>query len=370
MKIGIVSIHSAHNYGSVLQAYALQEELKKFSNDVEIIDYRPEYLERQYKLFSIKVYNRYQGLINKIVHLGWRTLMLKKRLDKYHKFEKFIKSNYHLTKKVYKTYDELEKENFNYDIVFCGSDQIWNTDITNGFDKVYYLGFSNNFKKTSYAASVGRSNIEEKYEKDYEKYLKDFNSISLREESSKNIIKKYTNKDIDIVLDPTMLIDSTKWDTLANESNMNILNKYILIYQLEDNKEFDKIVNSISKYLNLKIISLNKKKKYSNEINMPFIGPNDFLYLFKNAEFIITNSFHGTVFSLLYNKRNCIIPHKQTGSRMSDLMNKLGLSDRVIKEYSELNLESISKDIDYKKVNKILNSERSKAEEYIKKALG
>ena len=94
MKIGIVSIHSAHNYGSVLQAYALQESLKKYSDEVDMINYRPNYLDCQYSIFSIKVYKRYKGIINKILHFVWRLIMIPGRLKKYNKFEKFIKNEY------------------------------------------------------------------------------------------------------------------------------------------------------------------------------------------------------------------------------------------------------------------------------------
>ena len=167
MKIGLVSIHAAHNYGSVLQAYALQEKLKEYSKKVEIINYRPNYFECQYKLCSVKVYKRYKGIKSKILHLGWRILKIKQRYIKYKKFEDFISSNYNLTKR-YRTYNELNKEKFDHDVFFCGSDQIWNTDITEGFDKTYYLGFvDSNQIKASYAASLGRKTVDSKYKNEY-----------------------------------------------------------------------------------------------------------------------------------------------------------------------------------------------------------
>ena len=369
MKIGILSIHSAHNYGSVLQAYALQEELKKFSDNVQIINYRPKYFEEKYKMFSISIYSNYKGFLNKLIHLSWRTLKIKSRYIKYKKFEEYIKNRYNLTKK-YSTYEELKKEKFDYDIVFCGSDQIWNTDITEGFDKSYYLGFcDDNVKKASYAASVGRKDINSKYEEEYKKYISRLNYIALREESSKDIIQKYTNKPITITIDPTLLHDKSKWNEIANESKLKITDKYILVYILEENEEFVKIVNAISKKLNLRVISLSKKKRFKNETIFSNAGPEDFVNLFKNADFVITNSFHGTVFSLIYEKKNCIIPHKKTSARMCDLMKKVGLEDRIIRNYSELNLLEINKNIDYDLVNQKIEKERKKAEEYIRNVL-
>lgn len=369
MKIGIVSIHSAHNYGSVLQAYALQEELKKFSDDVEIINYRPKYFEEKYKMFSIGIYSNYKGIFNKIIHLAWRTLMIKSRYTKYKKFENYIKNRYNLTKK-YSTYEELKKENFDYDAVFCGSDQIWNTDITEGFDKTFYLGFCDNkVIKASYAASVARKEIDYKYEEEYKKYISRLDFIALREESSKDIIQKYTEKPVMVTVDPTLLHKKEKWDEIAKESKLNLEDKYILVYVLEDNKEMVKIVNNIAEYLGLKVISVSKKKRFNNETILSDVGPEDFVKLFKNAEFVITNSFHGTVFSLLYEKKNCIIPHKTRGTRMIDLMKKVGLENRIISDYSELNLIEINKDIDYNLVNQKIENERKIAEEYIRNVL-
>lgn len=369
MKVGIISIHSAHNYGSVLQAYALQEELKKFNDDVKIINYRPNYFDTQYKMFSIKVYKRYKGIINKILHLGWRILKFKSRYIKYKKFESYMKDRYDLTKK-YKTYRELEKANFDFDVIFCGSDQIWNTDITEGFDKSFYLGFADERTvKASYAASVGRKTIDLKYEDEYKKYIGRMDFIALREEESKNIIQKYTTKPITITVDPTLLIAKEEWDEISNKSKMNIQDKYILVYILEENQEFVKIVNAISEFLGIGVISLSKKIRFNNETIYPEAGPEDFVRLFKNAEFVITNSFHGTVFSLIYEKKNCIIPHKKTGARMCNLMKKAGLEERIIANYDDLNLEEINKDIDYNKVKENLNIEREVAENYIRNVL-
>jgi len=369
MKIGIITIHSAHNYGSVLQAYALQEELKKFSNDVEVINYRPKYFEEKYKMFSIGIYSNYKGVVNKVIHFAWRILMIKCRYTKYKKFENYIKNRYNLTKR-YSTYEELENEKFDYNVVFCGSDQIWNTDITEGFDKSFYLGFCDDkVKKASYAASVARKEIDYKYEEEYKKYISRLEHVALREESSRDIIQKYTEKPVMVTVDPTLLHNKEKWDEIAQESNLKIKDKYILVYVLEDNEQMVKIVNAISEYLGVQVISLSKKKRFNNETIFSNAGPEDFVNLFKNAEFVITNSFHGTIFSLIYEKKNCIIPHKTRGARMCDLMKKVGLEKRVITNYDELNLEEINKDIDYNLVNKKIEEEREKAEEYIRNVL-
>lgn len=369
MKIKLVSIHSAHNYGSVLQAYALQEKLKEYSNDVQIIDYRPNYFETQYKMFSIKVYKRYKGSLSKILHFGWRILRWGNRYKKYRKFENFIKNNYSLTRK-YTSYQQLVKDTPEADVYFSGSDQIWNTDITEGFDKTYYLEFAKEEKiKASYAASLGRKEIDGKYEEEYKDAFNKLNYIAVREEQAKKELEKYTDKNIWVTIDPTLLHEKQVWNHIATKSKIQIKEKYIFVYILEENEEFVKIVNKLSQYLNLKVISISKKRRFENEEIYSEAGPEDFINFFKNAEFVITNSFHGTVFSLIYEKRNCIVPHLKTGERMCNLMRKVGLEERIIKSVEQLDLEKITQAIDYEEVKKQIESERKKAEDYIKTVL-
>ncbi len=369
MRIKLVSIHSAHNYGSVLQAYALQEKLKQYSEEVEIIDYRPNYFETQYKMFSLRVYKRYKGIFNKILHLGWRTLKWKKRYTKYKKFEDFMKENYHLTQK-YTTFQQLVDNPPEADIFFTGSDQLWNTDITEGFDKTYYLEFVGNDKiKASYAASLGRNKIDLQYQKEYEEALQKLDYIAVREQEAQLELQTYANKKIWVTIDPTLLHEKQMWDKLVQKSKVKLKEKYIFVYILEENEEFVKIVNEISKYLDLKVVSISKKKRFEREEIYAEAGPEDFIYLFQNAEFVITNSFHGTVFSLIFEKRNCIIPHLKTGARMCNLMKKIGLEQRIITKLEDLDLVKITQEIDYVTVKKLLEKERKNAENYIETVL-
>ena len=367
MKIGLLSIHSAHNYGSVLQAYALQEVLKKYSTDFELINYRPNYLDCQYNMLSLNVYKRFNGFFNKVIHFCWRTLMFPARLKKYNKFENFINSNMKLTKK-YKTYEQLKKERFDYDVVFVGSDQIWNTDITEGFDRTYYLDFlDKNTIRASYAASIGRKKLDDKYINDYIECLNKFNHISLREKSSTSLITDIVNKNVNVTLDPTLLLEKKEWELLIENSKINCENEeYIFVYILQDNPEFIKIVNKISKVLNLKVFSISKKKRFQNEKIFPNAGPEDFLKLCCNSKFVITNSFHGTVFSLIFEKNNCIVPHLDTGGRMIDLMKCAGLSERVLTSANQLESLNLNKNINYDNVKKNLKKYKIDSFRYIR----
>ena len=370
MKIGLISIHSAHNYGSVLQAYALQEILKKYSNNFELINYRPNYLDCQYNMFSIRVYKRFPGFINKIMHFGWRIIMFPGRLTKYKKFENFINNNMVLTHK-YKKINQLRFQKLDYDIVFVGSDQVWNTDITEGFDKVFYLDFLNeNVIRASYAASIGRNSLDKKYFLDYKNCLEKFDYISLREQSSVHLIAEFTKKDISVTLDPTLLLKKSKWELLIKNSLIKCESAdYIFVYILEDNPEFTKIVNNISKLLGLKVLSISKKKRFNNEKIFPNAGPEDFLKLCYYSKFIISNSFHGTVFSIIFEKNNCIVPHLNTGGRMIDLMNICGLNERIIRTENDLNNIDLKKDVNYELVKEKLKVHKEYSKAYLEKVI-
>lgn len=370
-SIKIMTIQCAHNYGSVLQAYGLQETLKKYSNDVKIINYRPKYFEEVYKLFSIKVYKHYSSSINNVLkHFVGRTLLFPIRLVKYIKFENYMKKRYSLTRR-YSSYKDLLKNVPLASTYFCGSDQIWNTDITSGFDYSYYLNFAKQGSiKASYAASLAKKDIDRKYEKEYGECISKFDYISLREETSKDAIQVYTDKEVKIVLDPTLLVNRRKWTELAMQSKLKIKEKYILVYMLEDNQELINIVNELSDKTGYIVISLNKLKKFKNEKHrFSWAGPEDFLKLFMNSEIVVTNSFHGVVFSILFEKKNYAIPHKTRGNRIVDLLSKLGLQSRILYTVQDLNHEVINETIDYSKVKGILDDEINKSLKYIEDVL-
>ncbi len=371
MKIGLVSIHSAHNYGSVLQAYALQETLKKYSDNVEIINYRPKYFDMMYDLFSFSVYQKYHGFVNKILHFIWRIIKLPQRVRKYEKFEKFIRNRYDLTSKRFAKYEDLEKVNFDYDAVFVGSDQVWNTDITEGFDKTFYLAFvSDGVKKISYAASVARNSLDNRFISDYKKYLNRFDDVSVREKTSKDLLTNLVAKKVKVVIDPTLLVRREKWNELSKQSKINVEGKkYIFTYILQDNDELNKIVNAISEKTGMQIISIGKRRRFKHEKVCSDAGPEDFLHLIKNASFVITNSFHGSVFSVIFEKPVCVIPHLNTGNRMIDLYKKIGLSSRLVETIDSLNIESILTCPDYVAVKIKLEKEINKSLDFIKSAL-
>lgn len=363
-KIGIITFHSAHNYGAVLQAYALQSKLE----DATIINYRNNDIEKHYKVFNL-----YKGKnIIKIIKSFCANIVFYKRNKKrYNKFEMFLKKNIKMTKEYFNE-EELKNNPPKFDIYITGSDQVWNYEITNGIKDSYTLNFGDNkIKRISYAASIGNAFLKKELKKEYRKKISKIDYISVREEKAKDIlIDSGIKKDISVVLDPTLLLTGNEW----NNKILNMQNekeKYILAYVVEPNEEYYKIVNYLSQITGLKVIHFEKRgNKYKNVLRSAYTdGPLEFVNLIKNAEYVIATSFHATVFSIIFNKKFWIIPHKKTGSRVTNLLKKLNINDRTVENLTEFKYIEIEKKINYKEVEQILDCEREKSINFIKNAI-
>lgn len=352
INIGIVTFHKAHNYGALLQAYALQSFLKQKYN-VFFIDY-----------YNNTVYDNYKP----IKPLGRNFIKWPKRIisniknynnnkRKYDIFNIFINKYLNIKEYNNKTIDSCN-------ILITGSDQVWNPDITGGLKNEYTLNIGNkNQRRISYAASCGSKENLTTYKSIFEEKLKIINSISIREESCKELFQELLlDKKIDTVLDPTLLLTQDQWNERIISRKKTIEEKYILAYVVEANNEFIKIVNEISESNGMRVLTFTSKNYFNNQIiTNDIYDPFDFVNLIKNAEYIITTSFHATVFSILYNKNFWVVPHKKTGSRVIDLLSKLNISKRAINSLEEFNKIEFEEEIDYKRVNKKLNEERKKS---------
>ncbi|MED4600761.1 polysaccharide pyruvyl transferase family protein [Paenibacillus validus] len=358
MKVGIFTFHDADNYGAVLQAYALQETVKFLTNDVEIVNYKQPYIIDKYKV--VRINN--SSLLKLIRSIISTLIRYKDTSRKKEAFNNFRKRYLNISEEIYKEKNEIK----GYDIYISGSDQVWNPEITN-FDEVFFLKFSNEGRKISYAASIGRDEISEK-EKDFLKNnIKNLDLISVREDSALKILNGLTENRVERVLDPTLLADTKIWDELICGKSAN---EYLLVYTVGPIGNVMEIANYIAKKMGIKIINITDKimiKKY-NVKTLRDIGPESFVGLFKNATFIITNSFHGTAFSIIFNKDFLTIPHKTGGTRMIDLLNLLKLDARIINNQMKID-DYLEQKIDYTVTNKILNEEKEKSLEFLKNAI-
>jgi len=351
-KIGIITFHASHNCGSFLQSYALQNFLKKNNLDAEIIDYSNKGQQQLYQITFPN--NSVKNFLKNIILLPRR----KQLKNTYKSYEEFIHKNLKLSKAKFTIPEELENYNFDYDIFICGSDQVWNVTIED-FDKSYFLPFAKNKKKIAYAPSFGArkmSNFLKKEELEiYKNYIEDFSLVTTREENGKKWIKEIFNKDVEVVLDPTLLLTQNDYQEIEEQYDKEITGKYIFYYSPSYKPEINKLVDRIAKKYNLKVVAWNPKSYYLKMMNFSNFylpkkqNPGVYLSLIRDAELIITTSFHGTIFSTIYQKNFWVIKNGDMygdDDRVKTLINQLEIEERLISMNYDANFEYL-KEVDY-----------------------
>lgn len=344
-KIGIITLNGNTNFGNKLQNYAVQRVFEKKDCKVETIWY-------YYEPFKI-IYG-----IREIIRV-----ISKKRYRNFCKFDKKIKySKYYICDG--KNSKELKKE---YDHFFVGSDQVWNVNYNLSLDS-YLLAFADPKQRNSISASFGISELPEKFKEKHKIELEKFNSISVREDAGKNIIKNLGVKNnVEVLIDPTMMLTCEDWSEVAIKPSVMPKKKYILNYFLgELPTKIKEEIERVSKEYDCDVINiLDKNDPYYN------YGPSEFLYLEKNAFLICTDSFHSCVFAMLFNRPFVIFERKEPGfenmySRLDTLLSKFELKNRKFEgKIKKENLEH-----DYSNAYKILEKERKKADDFISNAIG
>ena len=336
MRVGILTFHDAQNYGAVLQAYALKKYIKKLGFDVSIVNYH-----------------------HKNIPDGFPREPNPERWDK---FNLFIKELIDFEEKICTSEEDLEKLDFDYWI--CGSDQIWNTEITRGFNKGFFLDFNTKGKKISYAVSMGIPKLPEEHESDLKRSLNKIDEISVREESIREYTQNFTDKTVTRTLDPTLLLEPSDYDNLIYENKNG---EYVLIYALGPDERLSKIAKQIANEKKVKIIELNDNKHdnyFCEQISNA--GPQEFLTLIKNAKAIVTNSFHGTIFSILFKKEFYTITRLNRNSRMENILDIVDMRDRLIDKIEDIQQVKAQ---NYDKAFKNLETEKKKSQEFLKNAL-
>ncbi len=359
MKVGLLTFHSAHNYGAVLQAYATQETIKRLGVEIDCIDYRPNYLIKQRVFPNLKK----QSAITKLKLIFWSFILILWKYKRNKGFNDFIESKLHLSKENY-LFPKFKNE---YEAYVIGSDQVWNVKLTKGFDDAYWGNFNTKKDaiKISYAASMSNYNLDVTQKEQMLTLLKNFNFISVREDEAKEFIYKNFNKEATTVLDPTFLLDKSKWKKISTPPSLN--KKYILVYSIGLRDEALTIANSLAKQLDAVVIELTMMVDKNAILNKyQSTSPEMFLGFFENAECIITTSFHGTSFSIIYNKPFYSIAHgNDKDNRQTTILKKLGLMDRFI----DRNEKPVFQKINYREVNTKLNILREESITFLKKSL-
>ncbi len=359
-KAKMLTFHNAENYGAALQAYALKETLKKFDVCPQFINYENEKILSDYSLIRT---NSLKSFFSSLWYIP-RNLKRKKS------FKSFSDAYLDTNSKVYLSKEEIEKDIEHKDILVAGSDQIWNPELTGGLSDIYTLNFVvKDITKIVYGASLGNEELLQKYAVDFKEKLATLDLVSVREQSIISQLQDITGKNVEKVIDPTLLLSKQEWDQLIDKNDTNNLHyqKYILVYTLFESDEVTKIANCLSKLTGLKIVHFRKYNAYENElVSLYTHGPADFVNAFKNAAYVVTNSFHGTVFSLIYERKFYSVLPKSRAGRIQDLLNDLELDSRIIQNEKEIN---INDNIDYIKVKDKIEGLKAKSMDFLKKGI-
>ena len=319
LKVGIVTFHRALNYGANLQAFALNSYINQLGYDCEIIDLYSNNAGRP----SNNVIRRLLSSVKSIM-----ILCIDKRIRR---FTKFQKDNYKISLEKYYGDVDMEEASQLYDVLISGSDQILNTTLT-GDTKSYYLTFDNTAKKISYGPSFGRTSISDTECSLIDSELVKFSSLSVLERSGQAIIEQRIGAGSTLVLDPVFLLSKENWEKKATKCKVN--GKYILVYAMETTELLNNAVKYICDSLKLPVyIIYGCTKRFVNSWKVvENCGPSEFLSYIMGASIVITNSFHGTAFSIIFEKQFVCVSHSTRNSRLENIMELIGKQDKLLKK--------------------------------------
>lgn len=333
-KIGIITIHNCKSFGACLQTYALYRHIKNVGYECEVIDLRRKEQSDFIKSRKYKPYYKDESVIVTIKRFIKKRLFpttMEKDLSarNFKRFNDLVKLS-----TTYRKIDELYNTPPIYDIYVTGSDQVWNPYQPYCIEP-YFLTFAPRGKrKISFAASIGVVQLEKKVLKDYKKWLSDYNSISVREAEAKKLLQPLTDKHIDVVSDPTFLLDVSSWKSLCE--TVNVSQPYILLFSLSFRHELLNFVLKFHKGCKMPLVILGANQpdiSQDNVIQIRDAGPYEFLSYINNAEIVFTDSFHGTVFSLILGVKyfyTYISKDNKRGSRIVELLSRFNLNDHLL----------------------------------------
>lgn len=360
-KVGIITYHRSQNYGAQLQAYALRKVVEKLGCDAEVIDCNTIGENKGFEWHWESPRSIAGAIRNNILRLFGE----RKRNKKIQDFSQIVikRSMACLDRK------SLDKLITTYDYVITGSDQVWHPNICEG-NTLFFLDLPiPNDRKIAYAPSFGVSDYTAMQASQYMPLIKEIKHLSVREESGADMIKKYTGRDAEIVLDPTMLLYKKDWEEIALPVRND---RYLLYFTILDEPiGCDAMVRKIAKEKGLKIVRIGQLKDVIKKgfINARANGPKEFLGLVKSAEFIVTSSFHGSVFSILFERDFIIVlNNNDRNSRLTTLATRLGLSDHIVADVNKFNIGNYIP-IKYQDVDARMDILRSSSLRYLRKAL-
>ena len=319
MRTATITLHDTNNAGSSLQSYALQHFLLENGIENEIIDYVPRYVETNGRLWKT--------LARKLIY--WRESKEQKQ-----NFQLFKQQFLKVTPRRYRTYEELIQDPPFADCFIAGSDQIWNASYACGRDPAFYLEFAKG-PKISYAASIGKEEIPEEEQVLYSRFLQGYHAISVREQSSQVFLSQQLQREIGYVCDPVLLNPVETYRSI--QSSPLIREPYALVYLVAPGELLEKTLRRIREEYGCKIVLIGGfKEKCPCDYHLRSVGPQDFHSLIDHSRFVLSSSFHATVFSHIYEKNFAVIPPSRNQARMRQFLEVSGLQEHLLEGESEI----------------------------------
>lgn len=364
MKIALITIHHANSYGGTLQALASQAVLSKYG-DVQIIDYKSKELEGTLNLLRIDRHPR------SIFRAGKDLFRLLPRKRLIAKFRAFMRTHYNLTRACPDLYS-LQSISSTFDCVVCGSDQIWNPNITGGLDLNYMLAFSRASRKVSFSSSSGSYRYSDEEVAKVRTALSTFDSISVREEdSARNLRSLLRTQKVAHTLDPTLMLNKQRWlqELRLADWAPSSGEKYILVYTLKKDALVRATINKIKTQSGLRVVAIDQDPflGYKSDRHIMDASPTDYISLFANASFVITNSFHGTAFAVNFGIPFVTTLPESGLNRIKGLLDKVGLSERLVSRLNDVD-SALATSIDFSICHARLDALRLLTWEYLDSA--
>ena len=373
-KIGLITFHESDNYGTCLQALAMQKNIEDLGYTCELIPFKRNTLAKNKKP---NVFERIRFLLSEY---GLNNLILINKIKndlalKNKAFKDFRNNFLKYSNGEYSNFEDLKENSNLFDAFVCGSDMIWSSNRSENLD-IYFLQFAPKGKRIAYSPSFGSDFVEEGLKDTYSAYIKDMDFLSCRETSGVKLIKDLSGTEAKLTIDPTLLLKSQEWNSLFRIQKSQ-KEPYILVYMFEGvPKWMNSHINKVAKKFNAKIVEIpmsarqwcNNHKKKNGQI-----GPLEFVSLFANAKFVFTNSYHGLMFSLIYNipffavKRGENSNWMQFEERLMDTLKSFGCQDRVLTRGKTIDYNNLN--LNFNPINKAINTLSESSMNYLKEAL-
>lgn len=383
MRIGVITIEQVGNYGAELQCYATQKVLQNIGCDAEIIDYcyYKDYMYKDSKMsepfvpmtfkeriFYVLKYRIVNRFVDKFLLLFNSNIARRNS-----RFAAFHAENTKMSRR-YLSMPELYEASMDYDVFVTGSDQVWNPGAQSSIEP-YFLTFApDSTKKISFAASFGISEIDSCLRERYKEYLSRYDFISVREQNACDMVKQLVGKDAECVLDPTLLLTKDEWMKVARQYD-NVPERYVLVYTLFESSAIFSLAKKVAKEKGISVLRITKRAYFVSHIegisNISDAGPAEFVSIIAGADYVVTDSFHGTAFSVNFGIPflTVVSSKNKSNSRMESLIDVVGLSDRLITDDSDMDSVEYETPIDLKVVGQRLESARNKTIDFLKKAI-